>query len=317
MKRLSSLILLIATLTACVNSPTSATPTPKIETATPTPTFIITETAEPTSTVTPDPLADAPKGYTNFDKNMGAWTRIDADSGKTIFWDAEREEEVSVLFENDLWDQRPDLEGRLPDTLRLKVFISTKFTNWNTLSISHEENKNPFGVSDWTVIFQNFLWDIMIRREMIKNKVDFDNDTYYGEGYTRNYNTIEGLQTITLKHGNVITVHIVDGFEELKADKENNNFYEVVSGKTIDAPSMIYMIHLTSDVNGNTYVEIAPNNSDVATWSERRIMEMFLVGFGNALANPDDPIVIKAAGFSSDLVNNHDAYPYFIFSWQK
>ena len=230
MKRLS-LIPLIVILTACISSPAPVTPTQKVETAT----FVsATKTPIPTNTIEPIPTKDPniPEGYIK--DSSGNYTKTE--DGFTLIWDVERNAEYSLLFEDDLWDNRPDLEGRLPDTLKLKVFVSTKLTNWNTLSISHEENKNSFGVFDWTVLFQNFLWDVMIRREMIKDKVSYDNTVYYGDGYTRHYSTIEGPQTITLKHGNGITVYIIDGFEALKADKENNYFYEVTGGKTIDAP---------------------------------------------------------------------------------
>lgn len=316
MKRLS-LIPLIVILTACVSSPAPVTPTQKIETATPTPTVTITDTAEPTSTVTPDPLADAPKGYTNFDKETGVWTRIDAESGKTIFWDVERNAEYSLLFEDDLWDHRPDLESNYEDSMRLKVFISPKLTNWNKLTVTHKENLDPTGTINWTLVFHAFLKDTMVWGGMINSDADFSWDQYYGAGYTRHFNTIEGPQSVTLKHGNIQTVHIIDGFEAIKADSENNHFMLVNGSSTIGAPAISFMVRIRTDAKGNTFTEIAPNNSDVSTWSEKRIMEMMLVGLTNVLQNPSDPLKIVSAGFSSDLVMNHSAYPYFIFAWRK
>ena len=316
--KLLSFILLIVTLTACVSSPAPVTPAPKITTATSTPTFIITKTAEPTSTVTPDPLANAPKGYTNFDKEIGVWTRIDAESGKTIFWDVERNAEYSLLFEDDLWDHRPDLESNYEDSMRLKVFISPKLTNWNKLTVTHEENMDPTGTINWTLVFLSFLQDEMVRKGILENKDDFSWERYYDStGYTRNYITLDGPQRLTLKHGNISTVHIIDGFDELKADSENNQFTEVIGAGTIDAPAITFIMRITSDADGNTFTEIAPKITDVSLWSDERIMEWFLFGFANALCIPDEPLIPRPASFSSDLVNNHDNYPYFIFTWQK
>jgi hypothetical protein len=320
MKRLI-LIPLILILTACASGKNAGvTPPTNVMSAEPS----VVKTLVPEKTQTPipttpteNPLVNAPEGFTLYDEAIGMWSRIDAESGKVIFWDAERQVEFSVLFNDDLWDKRPDIEQRIPDTLRLKAYISPKFTNWSALTLTHEENMDDESTRDWTTIFQNILWEKMIARGMIKDKGDFSQDIYYSSGYTRQYNTTEGPQTLTLKHGNGITVHLIDGFDAIKAQSATNFFKEVKGSQNIDAPSMTYMVRITSDKDGNTFVEVVPNISDVASWPEERIMEMLFVGFSNALGNPDNPISIKAAGLSTDLVNNSKDFPYFIFSWAK
>ena len=77
------------------------------------------------------------------------------------------------------------------------------------------------------------------------------------------------------------------------------------------------MVKISSDADGNTFVEIAPNIIDALQWSDNRIIEMYLLGFSNALSNPNDPVIPKAAGFSSDVAYNNKAYPYFVFTRQE
>ncbi len=328
MKRLS-LILLLIILTACVSSPAPTTLSPKNETETPTSTAIITETAEPTSTVTPDPLADAPKGYTNFDKDMGAWTRIDAESRKTIFWDAERKEDVSLMFEGNLWDLGPELEGNKieygsikytdSDSMNLNLYISTAIINWNKLTVTHNENTDPLGTRNWTLIFQNFLWQEMVRRGLIKDPIDFKDEIWYSQdGYTINYETKEGPQLLRLNTDHSITVHIRADFDALKADQTNNNFSEVVGSANLGSPVMRYMLKISSDDRGNTFVEIAPNIVDALEWSDATFIELALIGEANAICNPDTPVMNpRDMSLSTNLAMNHDAFPYFIFTRAK
>ena len=49
----------------------------------------------------------------------------------------------------------------------------------------------------------------------------------------------------------------------------------------------------------------------------KRHIEMYLIGFANALSNPDDPMVPRAMTLSTELAENHSATPYFIFTGLK
>lgn len=270
--------------------------------------------AAPQSTETPDPLAGAPEGFTSFDQSMGMWSRIDAESGKTIYWDAERNAEYSLMFNDDLWDRRPDLESQLPDSLRLKVFIDPRLENWNKLTVTHEENMSKQGEIDWTVFFQNTLWTKMMFAGLITDELDFSNELFYnGVGYTKNYNTNDGPQKLTLKAGNISSVYIRSDYEALLADSENNGFTQA-NGGDLGGVAIKYMIRITSDADGNTTTEIAPSISDISSIPDARHIEMYLFGFSNALCNPDDPVVPRATSLSTELAKNHSVYQYFVFT---
>ncbi len=326
MKRLC-IIPLIIILTACVTSPTPATPTPKIETATVVPateTLIPTDTPIPTNTVEPTPTRDPSIPEEYIKDSSGNYTKTE--NGVTITWDSERKAGYSLMFDDFLFDERPAVEGILPDTLGLKVFIDAGITNWNKLTVTHPENMSPTPSDgsgpkqpmNGSGLVMNFIWDLMIWNGMIKDVPEFSTDQWYKlGGYTRHYNTLEGPQTLILKDGYVTTVYIRADYETLKADKENNKFSEVIGSTNLRSPSMRYMVKISSDTEGNTIVEMAPNIIDALRWSDDRIIEMYLFGFSSALASPDDPVIPRAAGFSSDVAMNNKKYPFFIIARQK
>ncbi len=329
MKRLC-IIPLIVILTACVTSPTPATPTPKIETATVVPateTPIPTDTPIPTNTVEPTPTRDPSIPAEYIKDSSGNYTKTE--NGVTITWDSERKAGYSLMFDDFLMDHRPAIEGILPDTLGLKVFIDIAIVNWNTLTVTHKENMDPSPADKPTlssdssvrgsVIVENFLHDKMVWRGLIENDGDFDYDKWYKstDGYTVHYNTLEGPQTLILKDGYATTVYIRADYEALKANQENNNFTEATSSSMLPSPLIKYMIKISSDKNGNTIVEMAPNITDALKWSDIRIIEMYLYGFANALSNQDDPLIPRPMSFSDEVAYNNKAYPYFIFTRQK
>ncbi len=320
MKRLSLFPLLIIFLTGCASSPTPATIAPKIETSTALPatkTPIPTNTIEPTSTKDPS----IPEGYIK--DSTGNYTIVI--DGITVMWDTERNSGYSLMFDNFLIDERPAIEGILPDTLGLKVFIDTAIVNWNKLTVTHPENMDPTAMDgsgpkqpmNGSGLVYNFIGDKMVWNGMIKDRLDFSTDKWYElGGYTRYYNTLEGPQTLILKDGYTTTVHIRADYEALKADMENNKFTEA-NGGNLGNPNIKYMIKISSDKDGNTYAEIAPNIMDALEWSDKRIIEMFLIGFANALSNQDDPLIPREMSFSSEVAYNNKTYPYFVFTRQK
>lgn len=321
MKCLFLLPLLIIFLTGCAGSPTSAITASKIETSTALP---ATKTPIPTNTIEPTPTKDPgiPEGYIK-DSTENYTIVID---GITVIWDTDRNSGYSLMFDNFLIDERPAIEGRLPDTLGLKVFIDTAIVNWNKVTVTHPENMNPTAMDgsgpkqpmNGSGLVYNFIGDLMVRNGMIKDKLGFSTDQWYElGGYTRYYNTLEGPQTLILKDGYTTIVHIRADYEALNADMANNKFSDVVGSTNLGSPSIRYMVKISSDADGNTFVEIAPNIIDALQWSDNRIIEMYLLGFSNALSNPNDPVIPKAAGFSSDVAYNNKAYPYFVFTREE
>ncbi len=300
-------------LTACVSSPAPSTPTQKIEPATVAP---ATNTPIPTNTIVPTPTRDPsiPEGY--IEDASGNYTKTE--NGITITWDKERNAGYSLMFNDFLWDQRPEVEGTIRDTFEWRVFIDSNIANWNKLTVTHNQSTIKSGTVDWSVIFHNFMADIMIRKGIIKDKPDFNYDQFYkSTGYTIQYTTPEGPQTLSLKDGNVTTVHIRADYDALKANMENNNFTEATGSTNLGSPSIKYMVKISSDKDGNTIVEIAPNINDALQWSDKRIIEMYLFGFSAAFCIPDELLIPRATSFSSDLAMNHASYPYFIFTRLK
>jgi hypothetical protein len=325
MNRRSLLPILIVILTSCVSSPSPSISTAKIETATAIPsTRTPTNTPIPTNTVEPTPTRDPsiPEGYEK--DASGNYTKTE--NGLTITWDRERNAGYSLLFDNFLMDKRPALEGTLPDTLELKVFIDVNITNWEKLTVTHPENMDPTSIDgsgpqspfDGNQLLQNLIWEKMVKNGMIKDVPSFSSEQWYKlGGYTRHYNTEEGHQTLILKDGYVTTVYIRADYEALKADQENNKFSEVVGSTNLGSPSIRYMAKISSDTDGNTIVGTAPSIIDALQWSDNRIIEMFLFGFSSALASPDDPVHPRAAGLSSDVALNKKEYPFFMITRQK
>lgn len=314
------LIPLIVIMAACVSSPAPSTPTAKIETFTAVP---ATKTPTPTNTIVPTPTRDPtiPEGYT--EDASGNYTKTE--NGFPIIWDAEREAGYSLMFDDFLWDIGPDLEGailkdgktQVKDSLKLKVWIDSQITNWNKLTVSHAKNMDKFGVINWTVFFQNSMWREMGFNGMLADGEDFSFDRWFGAGYEKDYTTKDGPEKLIFGGGNVTTVHIRADYEALKAAQENNNFTDAEGSPFLGSPSIRYMVKISSDADGNTLVEIAPNITNTLEWKDPRIVEMYLYGLSNALCNPDALMIPRSTSFSADLAKNHANYPYFIFARSK
>jgi len=323
MKLRSFVIVLLVSiiLISCAPS-TQVIPT---NTAIPTSTFTPIPPTPTVVTPTPDPLANAPKGFTNFDKTLGVWTRIDEESGKTVFWDAEKQTEYSLLFDDFLLDYGPDIEGsimldgktRLSDQLEFKVYIDPSIQNWNKLTLTHKENADPSNKVNWTSYFGTNLVERMIYKDLVSSQLDFNLNKWYTKGYSISYKTKEGAQTLFLGNGNVTTVHIRGDYEALKANQDNNNFTDTVGGDLRGDSNIKYMVKISSDKDGNTFVEIAPNITDALKWSDKRIIEMILFGFSDALCIPDEILIPRPTPFSSEVAVNHVSFPYFTFTRTK
>lgn len=306
-------------LTACVSSPAPATPAKMPGTATAVP---ATNTPIPTNTIVPTPTRDPsiPEGY----EKDGSGNYTKTENGLTITWDSERKSGYSLMFDDFLMDNRSAIEPYGRDSLELIAYIDTGIKNWDKVTVTHEENMDPSPADkpthrgDGNAIVRNFFYDHMVWRGLMENQGDFDHDKWYKspEGYTVYYNTLEGPQKSILKDGYKTIVHIRADYEALKADMENSFFTEA-DGGNLGNPNIKYMIKISSDKDGNTYTEIAPNLTDALEWSDKRIIEMFLYGFANALSNQDDPLIPRPMAFSNEVAYNNKAYPYFIFTWQK
>lgn len=311
------LIPLIAILIACASSPTPSTPTTKIETATAVPT---TKIPIPTNTIEPTPIRDPsiPEDYT--ENASGNYTKIE--NGFPVIWDTERKAGYSLMFDDFLWDQPPDMEAgttsdgkkHLTDQLELKVFIDSKIVNWHKLSVTHAENMDPMNTSNWTMLFKSLLLKAMTEKGLLSDPTHFSYDTWFNTSdYTIHYTTKDGNQSLILRDGNVTTVHIRADYEALLTNMNNNN-YTLVDGANLGTPNIKYMVKISSDKDGNTFAEIAPSITDALEWSDMRIIEMYLLGITSPLTFVDIPYTPRSSSLGATLAKNHASYPYFIFT---
>ncbi len=324
MKRLIIIpLILTLTITLVLSACGDSTPTTVVATETPQP--AITETVVATATRTPESTVTATSTEI-VDPNIpadyilgadGSYTKIDAVTGETVVWNAERDAGYWGYFSGFFYDRpkevNDDNNDYSKDQLEMHIYIDSSIEGLATLpTMTHKDNTDPRSKANFQSLYiTTEMLKALENAGVIKDSTEFNMVRWVNHDFSLPLTNPDGPQPPWgLWPGTIIDVHIRGDYEELKANTVTNGFFETAKHAGY-GPENNYMLKIWTDAKNNLHVEIAPSLS-ADKWTKQMLVEMATIGPGEVFRS-EDQTHPESGSVTSLFVAGFEAYPYFTF----